>query len=238
MKINKATFEALPEAIKAAFKVNPDNAEEYDNGEESAPELKAALARQKEELTEKGKKLSEFETEKQKEIEAAKKKALEEARSTGDFKTIEDDYKRQLRERDEKLLKVETDRIERIKNDSVSKAASDLAKIFVSPALATAAIKSRLQADVDADGNAIIRVTDKDGKPSGMSVEDLKKEYLTDKELKGSIVASMASGGESTFPTGGGESTSGDKKFDAKNAKPSEMVAHLKSKGAVKDSED
>lgn len=231
MKINKATFDLLPPTMQAAFKANPANADEFDNGEESAPELKAALDRQKAELAEKGRKLSEFESAKAAEIEAAKKAALAEARTNGDFKTIEDDYKAKIKALEDDKTKGEAERKARIQSDAIGKAAGELAKMFVSPSLASPAIKARLQADIDAEGNAIVRVLDKDGKPTGASVEDLKKEFLTDKELKGSLVASNGSGGEFTLPTGGGESPTGDNKFDAANAKPGEMIARLKAKG-------
>jgi hypothetical protein len=208
MKLTKAIWDSLPAGpVKDAFKPNPANAEEYDNGEEAVSGLKSALEKEREQNAERGKKLAEFETEKTKEIEAARKKALEDARTSGDFKAIEDDYKRQLSELRESVESSKKESENRIKQDAVDKHAAELAKMFVSPALATPAIKSRLTVELDAEGKPIVRVLDKEGKASAASVEDLRKEFLTTPELKASIVASQGSGGGATDTSGGGGST-------------------------------
>jgi hypothetical protein len=208
MKITKAIWEALPAGpLKDAFKASATNAEEYDNGEENVAGLKSAFEKEKTENAERGKKLSEFESTKAAEIEAARKKALDEARTSGEFKPIEDDYKRQLKELKDANDKAKTEGETRVKQDAIDKHAAELGKMFVSPSLAMPAIKSRLVAELDAEGKAIVRVLDKDGKASAASVEDLRKEFLTTPELKGSIVASQGSGGGATDTSGGGGST-------------------------------
>lgn len=238
MKINKDTFDKLPAALQAAFKANPANADEYDNGEEAVDGLKTALEKEKAEKAAFGKKLAEYDAAKQKEIEAERKKALEEARTSGDFAKIEADYQRQLKELKQANEKAEKDRLAQVEKEAVNNAAGELAKMFVSPSLATPAIRARLKAEI-VDGKAIIRVLDKDGNASASSVEDLKKEFLTDKELKSSIVASKGSGGGSTQSTSGGGSTDGDdSKFDAANASPKDMVARLKAKGIDSEGDD
>lgn len=232
MKISKATYEALPEELKKAF-TKVDGSDEYDNGEESATGLKTALQKEKEEAAKLKGKLDQFETAKAAEIEAARKKAVEEARTKGDFKTVEDDYKRRIKELEEANRKAATERENAIKAEAVNKQVDELAKMFVSPALAKSFIKSRLTAEL-VDGSPIVRVLDKDGKASAASVEDLKKEYLTDSELKSSLVASKGSGGGSGLPPVSGGAGSGDNatnKFDAANASPKDMIARLEAKG-------
>jgi hypothetical protein len=237
MKITAAIWALLPAATQAAFK-KVDGADEYDNGEEAVDGLKSALQKEKEEKAALGSKLASFETAKAAEIEAARKKALEEARTTGDFAAIEKDYQRQLKELKDGMAKAAKDAEDRTKADAVSKHVEDIAKLFTSPALAKAFIASRLTAEI-VDGEPIVRVLSKDGKASAASVEDLKKEYLTDADLKGSLVASKGSGGGSTRSTSGGGSTgASDEKFDAANADPKTMIARLESKGVVSGDDD
>lgn len=238
MKLTKAIWALLPAEVQATFKPNPANAEEYDNGEEAVDGLKTALEKEKAERAAQGKKLAEYDEAKKKEIEAERKKALDEARTSGDFAKIEADYQRQIKELKADNEKKEKDRLAQVEKEAINNAAGELAKMFVSPSLATPAIRARLKAEI-VEGKAIIRVLDKDGNASAASVEDLKKEFLTDKELKGSIVASKGSGGGSTVPTTGGGSTVGeDDKFDAATASGKDMVARLKAKGIDSESDD
>lgn len=239
MKIDKATFDLMPAAFQAQFKPTPENPLEYSNGEEAVDGLKTALAKEKEEKAAFGKKLAEYDAAKTKEIEAERKKALEEARTNGDFAKIEKDYQRQLAELKATVDKAEKDRVESVRAAAVSTAASELAKLFISPSLATPAIRSRLSAEI-VDGKAIVRVLDKDGNPSAASVEDLKKEFLTDSELKASLVASKGSGGGSTHSKSGGGSTDyqAEKDFDATKADAKSMISRLESKGVVNADDD
>lgn len=231
MKITAAIFALLPLATQQSFKVNPTNADEYDNGEEAVGGLKTALEKEKAENAARGLKLSEYDTAKAAEIAAARKKAVDEARTSGDFKAVEDDYKRQMKELTDKAEKAEAARNAAVEADAINTAAGELSKMFVSPGLALPAIKARLKAEL-VDGKPLIRVLGKDGAASASSVEDLKKEFLTDADLKGSLVASKGSGGGSTqTPSGGGSTVGDDSKFDAANAKPADMIARLEAKG-------
>jgi len=229
MKITKTDYEALPASLKAAF-TKIEGSEDYHNGEEDAAGLKAALKAEKEEKAGVKAKLDGFEVAKAKELEETRKKALADARNSGDIKAVEDDYKRQINELKAANEQAAKDVEERTKGEVVSKHVENIAKMFVSPALAKAFIKSRLTAEL-VDGQPIVRVLGKDGKASALSVEDLKKEYLTDGELKSSLVASRASGGGSGHaPTNGGTGVDNDK-FDAAKASPKELVARLEAKG-------
>ncbi|MGL6008152.1 MAG: hypothetical protein ACRC1D_01725, partial [Culicoidibacterales bacterium] len=179
MKINKATFDLLPKEMQSAFTVNQSNADEYDNGEEHVSGLKTALEKEKLEKAEYGKKLSEFEALKIAEIEAARKKALEEARSSGDFKIIEDDYKNRLKQMENNFNELKESQNKSLIESEISKAVDELSKIFVAPSFAKEAIRTRLNAEM-IDGKVIVRVLDKQKKASSLNIEDLRKEFLTD----------------------------------------------------------
>ena len=230
MKISKAAFDALPAEFKSAFSPIAGT-DQYDNGEEAVSGLKSALQKEKEEKGNLQAKLQGFEDAKMKEIEAARKKAVEEARTTGDFATVEKDYQRRIKELQDGIAKATQDAEARVKSDAVAAHVEDIAKMFVSPALAKSFIRERLTAEI-VDGQPIVRVLDASGKASAASVEDLKKEYLTSKELKSSIVASKATGGGAgVAPVGGGAGIGKEEKpFDALGAQPSEMVARLDAK--------
>ena len=71
------------------------------------------------------------------------------------------------------------------------------AEISTSPSLLLPHIKARLQADLDGDAPAT-KVLDRDGKPSAMTVADLSKEFVDNKDFAAIIRATKASGGGAT----------------------------------------
>jgi hypothetical protein len=233
MKITHAVWKLLPSDVQASFTkigTGADDASEFDNGEENAAGLKTALDKEKEATRKAAQERDALKADEAKKLEEARKQAVEEARTKGDFKTVEDDYKKRIKDLEDANKRSAKEAEDRLKGDAINQQVDDIAKLFTSPALAKAFIKGRLSAEI-VDGAAIVRVLSKDGKASASSVEDLKKEYLTDSDLKGSLVASKGSGGGSTrSPSGGGSTVEGDK-FDAANADPKSMIARLESKG-------
>ena len=219
--------------LKDSFVASTADAELYDNSEENAASLKSALEKEKAESSAVKAKLATFEGDKEKEIAAAKKKSLEEARSTGDFAAIEKDYQEQLKAANARASQLLTAQEDSIKNTVLEKAASEIAKSFVSPSLAMATIKARLKVEI-VEGEPVVRVTSKDGKASASGLEDLRKEYLTDPDMKASIRAGQGSGGGSGLPTkSGGSDLVADQKFDAVKASPADMISRLEAKGLV-----
>lgn len=80
-------------------------------------------------------------------------------------------------------------------------------------------LKARLAAELSGE-KPLTRVLDKDGKPSALSVEDLKKEFAGDKRFAGVVIASRASGGGAAGGNGSskdGGAGSGGKKFKELN---------------------
>ena len=92
-------------------------------------------------------------------------------------------------------------------------------------------IKNRLVADFEGD-EPVTRILGPDGKPSNMTLDDLEKEFVANKDFSAIIVGSKASGGagggEQRRKTGGASDS--DKKLDLSKAKPFELLEHLKSK--------
>lgn len=228
MKITKTDWALMPASIQALFKPSAENAEEYDNGEENAPTLKAALDRERAEKAENGRKLKEYQDGEAARIETARQEALKEARGKGDFATIEKDYKDRMEALKQEVESMKTEQAESLQTSAIDAAANELSQNFVSPSLAIPAIKARLKAEI-VEGKALVRVLDKDGKPTSLGVSDLKNEFLTDTSLKASIVASKGGGGGATTLTpSGGAMGEGDKKFNPATAKGKDLVAHLR----------
>lgn len=140
---------------------------------------------------------------------AAQKAAEEAARKSGDIEALEKSWQQKMdaaiKERDDKLQSYQGT----ISQMTAGQAASKLAAEISIPGSADVLmphIERRLKTEITADG-AVVRVLDKAGKPSAMSVDDLKKEIMEDKAFAPLIIGSMANG--SGAP--GGKGTTGGK---------------------------
>lgn len=209
-KIDKATWEKLSDEMKPLY-TDKDGAYVLDieTGDDDAGELRRANDRLKQEA-------------KDAKAEAKRlKEQLEEggeldAKKRGDIETLEKSWK----EKNEALkADYETklsNKDKYIRDNMLDSAAKDLATIAKSPAIIMPHIKQRL--DVDLSGDVpTIRVLDKNGKPSAQSLEDLRKEFVANKDFSDIIVASKASGGAAKTNEGkGGGSALGTPQNDSK----------------------
>lgn len=234
MKINKETFDKLPAELQKAFKPNPNNADEYDNGEEAVDGLKSALESEREAKKKAAQERDELRANQQAEIDKAREKAIKEARQTGNWELVEKDLR-------EKLAKAEAEKLEAInaRDLETSRAheaniVADLGKLFVSPSAVGPMIKSRLKTEM-VDGKPVTRVLDAAGNVTSSTIEDLRKEFSTNAEFKSILVATKGSGGGATRPAGGSGATPTKRKDFANlteeakfaNANPVEYAAML-----------
>lgn len=83
-------------------------------------------------------------------------------------------------------------------------------------------IRGRLKLESSEDGTHVTRVLDKDGKPSAMNMEDLKKEVLGMKALAPLLSGSKANGG-GAGGGGGGGAPSGKKLADMNDRERTEL---------------
>lgn len=102
------------------------------------------------------------------------------------------------------------------------------AEISTSPGVIMPHIKSRLKAEYT-EGKAVTRVLDKEGNVSAFTPDDLKKEFLTDKQFAPILIASKGSGGGAGGAGGGGANTL--KKPDFAKASVAEIAAWNESQG-------
>jgi len=132
---------------------------------------------------------------------AAAKKAAQEsqeeaAKKSGDVEALEKSWSDKLNtetgSRDEKLSAYE----KQISDMTAGAAARKMAAELALPGSADVLlphIKGRLSVDMDGD-SPLVRVLDKDGKPSAMSIDDLRKEIEANKAFAPLLLGSMASG--------------------------------------------
>ena len=130
------------------------------------------------------------------------REALEEAaRQKGDWQALEDSYKAKLAEKENEFSsQAETLRKQVYKltvGDQALKLASEISKSHAI-GIMTPFIEQRLTLDE----NNNVRVLDLQGKPSAMTIDDLKQEFKANAMFQDIVVANNSSGGGAT---GGGQ---------------------------------
>jgi hypothetical protein len=222
-KITKADHTALNPLLQAEYKAEGEDFVLDASGYDDPAELKRGKDRETENARAA-----------RAEVEALKTK-LEtitnvDARRAGDIETLEKSWKEKLSaqktEYEGKL--VQKDRF--IQSTLVDSVAMSLAAELSgdNAALLLPHITPRLIAELGGE-KPLTRILDKDGKPSAMSVEDLKKELSANKAFAPLIIASKASGGGAAgvVKPGNGSAATGGKKF--KDLNDTERVAWHKS---------
>lgn len=196
LKLKKTEWEALEDGVKAMYVADGDNYKLDVDDSELAAEMRRARDREKQEKAELQTKLDEMQeqlTELQN--EGGKKK--------GDVDALERSYKDQLEKQKTKFEGMITKFKDMLKKLLVSDIAKTLAsEISTSPALLLPHIERRLTAELDGD-EPITRVLGVDGKPSALSVEQLKQEFVDSKDFAPIIIGSKASGSGGIGGNGG-----------------------------------
>lgn len=128
--------------------------------------------------------------------EAARKAADEAARKSGDVEALERSWQEKLNTavtaKDSELAGYRSMVESMTSGQAAYKMAAELA-IPGSADVLLPHIQARLQTEIK-DGKAVVRVLDKDGKPSAMTIDELKKEIEDNKAFAPLIVGSKASG--------------------------------------------
>lgn len=139
-------------------------------------------------------------------------------------------YDKDVGEREAKLSQKD----EFIKKQLVNGTAERIAtKISTSPKLLANEIAKRLTVDFDGDEPELV-ILGEDGKPSGLTLEKLEKEFVANKEFAAIIIGSKASG--SGAPKAGTESKTGggapasDSKTDLSKLTGKDLAATLKAR--------
>lgn len=149
----------------------------------------------------------------------------------GDVEKLENSWKEKLAKREADLTNERDTALGTIRTLLVDNVAKDIAhKISNSPNLILPHIKARLTTEKTAEGY-ITRVLDQDGKPSAASIEELQKDFISNKEFAAIIIGSKASGGGASGGSGSGSGAPvafDPKTFNPNTASPQQLVAYQK----------
>lgn len=228
-KLTKSEYEALNDTLKAEYKASGDS---YVLDTDDAADLIAARDREKE-----ARRQAEKEAREAKEaLEALENKKN---KDNGDIEALERSWtakhaaEKKRADDAEKALEGER------KDRYVTQEADRIAKRFTVPGLMRDTIAKRLAVEMH-DGKPLVRVLDKDGKPSAASVADFEKELVDNPEYKAIVIASKASGSADTskrpggsapkLPNSNGDDTGNLAKMDSKS-----LLEHMR--GVVGDTE-
>lgn len=196
-KITKDAFDKLADNIKFEYVADGDNYVLQTEGDEDIGPLKRANQRLKDQVEHLEGKNDEL---------AGKLDKIEKnpARKQGDIDALE----RQWAKDKETAVNEVTAKLEKangfIKQSLLENAASSLAeKISTSPAIIRPHIERRLTVDIDGDTPSI-KVLDKDGKASALTVDKLGEEFVANKDFSSIIRVTKASGGAGSPSSNGG----------------------------------
>lgn len=181
-KITKDAYDAMPDVLKAEYKPNGDS---YVLDTDDAREL--ISARDAEKL-----RADNLNTE----LTGVKKTLKDLETANGDFTTIKASYEAKIAGLEKDKGDLNTTLTNERRERHVGSAADKIAARFSVPRLVTPDIAKRL--DVDPKDGKTVRVLDKDGKPSALTLVDLEKEFVDNPEFKAILIASKSSGSADT----------------------------------------
>lgn len=186
--INKEAFDALTPEMQAAYKaagtsgnyvLNIDGMPDVDAMQGQIDTMTATLAT--------------ADQEKAAAAAAARDKALKEARTTGDFASIEADYKAQIKALNTQLAGAAQSRRDDHFNSQVDKLAAELFGPYADYGRTKLLDRLKLEGGDETNPNFITRVL-KDGQASAMSLDDLKSEFRANETFKPFLVEPGSSG--------------------------------------------
>lgn len=123
----------------------------------------------------------------------AKEAAEEAARKSGDVEALEKSWREKLEAETKDLREQLAAKDKENESLTVGMVIKDIEKDVFITSKVDHGLKSRLVREV-VDGETMVRVLDKEGKPSAMTVEQLKEEYRADPEFAPFVIGSKANG--------------------------------------------
>jgi len=204
--ITKAEFDKLSADLKKEYKAE-EGGENYTLDLEGY-EDPAALKRAKDHEKEQRKAAEKTAKDLQDQLAALTEERdglLKGAIPKADVEKLENSYKSKFTAREKELnaqIEAANGSLQRLLVDNVAQTLAT--KISKSPTVIMPHIKSRLRAEKNTAGQYETKVVDKDGNISALTVEDLEKEFIDNKDFAPIITASRGSGGGAGGSNGGG----------------------------------
>lgn len=210
VQIKKSAYEKLADEVKALYKVSDDSEDifnlDVEGFEDPSPELRRGKERVAAENKELKEKLAAFDKEKDDAVKAAEEAALAKARKDGDIDVIEQKFKDDMaaletswqKKFEDEIAKkdVEIGKLTKFADDTLvqSVAGTIASEISTVPALMKREIAGRLTVDHSGE-TPVTKVIGDDGKPSALTIDELKKSFVDNKEFASIIKGTNASGG-------------------------------------------
>lgn len=135
----------------------------------------------------------------------------------GDVEKLEQSYKTKYeakeKELNERITSLTSSLETHLLDGQATKLATELAAKPEYIDLLMPHIRGRMKLEGGTDGKQIVRILDKDGSPSALTMDDLKKELQGNKAFAAVLTGSKASGGGAGGGQGGGATHRSNKKF-------------------------
>ena len=227
LKLTVDSLDGLDDGVKTLYKEDNGKFRLDLDGYEDTTGLKAqrdALLNEKKEAQRKTKEAE----------EAAKTLAEESARKNGDVAALEKSWQEKLAATESNYKNLNESLTKQIHGLTVGQTATKLAAelaISGSADVLLPHIQSRLTVEIK-DGAPSVRVLDLLGKPTAMTVDELKQEFISNKAFAPLIAASKATGGGASGSGGGGAAkTMKRDQFETMN--PVQKMDFIKSGGKL-----
>lgn len=219
-KVSAEEYAKLADHLKALYAEKEGEYILDVDGDEDTGALKRAKEHEKEQ-----RKAAEL---KAKELEEKLAKMDEDGlRKRGDVEALDKSWGEKFAAREKELSEALGKKDSYIKTALVDNVARDIAhKISTSPSLIMPHIKARLVADLEGE-SPTTRILGVDGKISALTVDDLTKEFISNKEFAPIIVGSKASGSSATHGNIGPSGAQGGQKPNLATMKPAELAAYI-----------
>lgn len=226
LKLTVESLDGLDDSVKSLYKEDNGKFRLDLDGYEDTTGLKAqrdALLNEKKEAQRKAKEAE----------EAAKAAAEEAARKSGDVSALEKSWQEKLAATESNYKNLNESLTKQIHGLTVGQTATKLAAelaISGSADVLLPHIQSRLTVEIK-DGAPSVRVLDLQGKPTALTVDELKQEFISNKAFAPLIAASKATGGGASSGGGGAAKTMTKNQFDAMN--PTQKMEFMRSGGKL-----
>ncbi len=206
-------------------------------GIDDGKELKDALRKEREERAARQKRIDELEEEQRKVREDADKARLEAAKKNGDTEALEKSWQEKLAAREAELQaeleKYQGTVVKLTSGQTATKLAADLA-VQGSADVLMPHIERRLKTEYR-EGQPTTVVLDKDGKPSAMTVDELKQEFMGNKAFAPLIAGTKATGAGRTGGDGSGATGKSITRADFDQLNHVERAAFVRDGGKITD---
>lgn len=234
-KVTAAEYAKLKEHIKEEYIEDGDGGYKLDvDGDVDTGALSRAKDREKQLRIDAEKKLKDAE-DKLAEIDG------NDARKKGDIETLEKQWKEKHAKEIEKLTESWntekqglTERLGKFENHTKKQLIDNVALELAtqlnpkSPKVLLPHIKERLQADLDGD-SPVTKILDSSGKVSNLTIDQLKAEFVANKDFAGIIIGSQASGSAGNPKPNGSANNqnSNEKPTDLSNLDPKALAEQI-----------